>query len=139
MESQTGIEALNAKLLPTLAQSDDAFPQSYGSPFEAQDVPSRSMSRSPNQFGGADAGRLDKPLPKRSSTMSNFQTMSNGRSSLAAPSASKKRSSVGGPTPSGRLNKVIADLYLLSGRTSDAVQWWGLCRPIPPTVLIYGC
>ncbi|KAG8890406.1 hypothetical protein FRB99_003869, partial [Tulasnella sp. 403] len=132
LESPTGLEALNSRLLPQIAYSDE--PEGVPFSFESRtwdvpstiQVPNGSGVETPRNSGDFSQSNGLRPTPKRSGTTSS------ARSSLApAPVNTKKRISIGlASGASGRAYKLVADLFLLAGRTSDAVQWYMESLPL---------
>lgn len=66
-----------------------------------------------------------RPHPHRATTGIPPSPSGSGLTAVNSSPASKKRTTTYmSATSNGRLGKLVADLYLLSGRTSDAVQWY---------------
>lgn len=147
------MESLNSRTFPLLMQANPA--QLNGSQNNTIDprfrvaspaigvTPSNTLSSIRDSGGDygiyATPNGIARPSPKRSSTVSTFGS---NRSSQPTPTPMKKRNqaSTVASTNNGRLNKIIADLFLLAGRTSEAVQWFAklqymdATRTYPPTV-----
>ncbi|EGN95949.1 hypothetical protein SERLA73DRAFT_111910 [Serpula lacrymans var. lacrymans S7.3] len=51
-------------------------------------------------------------------------TSTSRQSTLGVPPAKKRQSAIGASSSHGRLYKVLADFFLLSGRTEDAALWY---------------
>ncbi|KAK7054867.1 hypothetical protein VNI00_003330 [Paramarasmius palmivorus] len=101
LESPLGNEYLNASLLPTLPALSEV-PESLD---RLPPLPSHNSQPELSKGGGS------APQIKRNS-------------SLGVPTAKKRMSGVGAASSHGRLFKVMGDLFLLSGRTEDAVIWY---------------
>ncbi|KAG8935684.1 hypothetical protein FRC02_006960 [Tulasnella sp. 418] len=126
LENSSGI--LNAKLFPTLSQlsnDEDEANRSYSS---GNLLGQHSSARNSADLSLHPTNGV-RPLPKRSSTI---MAITQPKSSLSPPSsvAKKRMSTPGSLTASGRLYKILADLYLLAGRTADAVQWYMEAMPL---------
>lgn len=139
LETPAAMESLNTRTLPLLMLANPSQPNGSDNggtdPRYRVASPGIGMANSTSLASFRDSGDygvyattngIARPQPKRSSTIS---TLGSNRSSQTTPtplSSMKKRNqpSTAGPNSNGRLNKIIADLYLLAGRTGDAVQWY---------------
>ncbi|KIO28174.1 hypothetical protein M407DRAFT_72139 [Tulasnella calospora MUT 4182] len=129
LESASGITALNGQQLPVISRSDDLgghFMQyTFGLPKKSR--PS-TFSHS-SSFNSVSSMRDSmetpsngiRPHPHRATT---GMPASPSGSMLTSPASKKRTTTYMSATSNGRLGKLVADLYLLSGRTSDAVQWY---------------
>ncbi|KAG7092479.1 hypothetical protein E1B28_008831 [Marasmius oreades] len=106
LENPLGNEYLNASSLPTLPPLSE-MPLSL-------DMTSGRLPTLPSHNSHPEISRvtsLSAPQMKRNS-------------SLGVPTAKKRISGIGAASSDGRLYKVMADLFLLSGRTQDASIWY---------------
>ncbi|ESK96998.1 hypercellular protein [Moniliophthora roreri MCA 2997] len=102
LESPLGNEYLNASLLPTLPSLSEV-------PMSLDQIPPLPSHSSQPELS---KGGVSTPQMKRNS-------------SLGVPTVAKKRmSGIGTASSHGRLFKVMGDLFLLSGRTEDALIWY---------------
>ncbi|KAE9396079.1 hypothetical protein BT96DRAFT_1041682 [Gymnopus androsaceus JB14] len=106
LESPLGNEYLNASLFPSLPAPSD-MPPSLDSKDSLPPLPSH------NSHPDMSKTALSKVAP----------TMKRN-SSLGVPTVRKRLSGIGAASSHGRLFKVMADLFLLAGRTEDAVIWY---------------
>lgn len=124
------IELLNSRLLPSLSRSStdrvffiEAEP-SESTLLRHNSAPPGQLSRPTIDTG--PLARSSTPVPSRSTNGMNGLGAGdmnvNRKSTLGVPATNKKRTSMQGPS-SGRLAKVIGDLYLLAGKLSDASYW----------------
>lgn len=134
------MESLNSRTFPLLMQAN---PSQMNGSENANEIDTRYRIASP-AIGAtpsttlasvrdsgeysvyATANGIARPQPKRSSTVSTFGSNRSSQPTPTPLSSMKKRNATSAATSStnGRLNKIIADLYLLAGRTGDAVQWY---------------
>ncbi|KAJ3829021.1 TRAPP II complex [Lentinula raphanica] len=106
LESPLGNEYLNASLFPSLPLLTD-MPPSLDSKDALPPLPSH------NSQPEISKSALSKVAPamKRNS-------------SLGVPTVRKRLSAIGAASSHGRLFKVMADFFLLAGRTEDALIWY---------------
>lgn len=132
LESASGITALNSQQLPVISRSDDLgghFMQySFGLPKKSR--PSTiSHSSSLNSISSM-RDSMDtvsngiRPHPHRATTGTPTPSASGLTAVNSSPASKKRTTTYMSATSNGRLGKIVADMYLLSGRTSDAVQWY---------------
>lgn len=129
LESPLGNEYLNSTLFPIMPSPSDLPRQlDNGSHFE----PANSLpySSQPELSGTTPQNRLQaNPNLRRSFTMASGTNPAGNsntfrQSTLGLPaSKSKRNSGIGVASSPGRLFKVLADFFLLSGRTEDATIW----------------
>lgn len=126
MDNPEGLEALNTNLLPSLSKHMDGsgyyvhgtYRPSNGSiRNSAPSVPSR-LSTVTEANGRTSRSSTPTPSPGTNGHLAS----STSSSLLSISASSKKRVSTLGPS-SGRLAKLVGDLYLLSGKLSDASYW----------------
>ncbi|KAG8937942.1 hypothetical protein FRC00_008884 [Tulasnella sp. 408] len=133
LESPSGLAALNGQQLPVISRSDDLgghFMQyTFGLPKKSR--PSTFSHSSSFNNVGSMRDSMDgpsngvRPHPHRATTGIPPSPSGSGLTAVNSSPASKKRTTTYmSATSNGRLGKLVADLYLLSGRTSDAVQWY---------------
>ncbi|KAG8861203.1 hypothetical protein FRB96_003153 [Tulasnella sp. 330] len=132
LESPASLEALNNRMFPVLAQSSVANGTDIFDPRNRSSSPAisatssfsalSSLRESSNMGSPPSLNGAIWPTPKRSSTVGqlNRVSMINSRPGTAT----KKTVSTGPSSSTGRLSKIMGDLYLLAGRTADAVQWY---------------
>ncbi|KAG8877259.1 hypothetical protein FRB97_003560 [Tulasnella sp. 331] len=130
LESPASLEALNNRMFPVLAQSSVANGTDIFDPRNRSSSPAisatssfsalSSLRESSNMGSPPSLNGAIWPTPKRSSTVGqlNRVSMINSRPGTAT----KKTVSTGPSSSTGRLSKIMGDLYLLAGRTADAVQ-----------------
>ncbi|KAJ4474536.1 TRAPP II complex [Lentinula lateritia] len=106
LESPLGNEYLNASLFPSLPLLTD-LPPSLGSKDTLPPLPSHSSQPEISKSALSKVA----PAMKRNS-------------SLGVPTVRKRLSAIGAASSHGRLFKVMADLFLLAGRTEDALIWY---------------
>ncbi|KAF9264661.1 hypothetical protein L218DRAFT_861806 [Marasmius fiardii PR-910] len=106
LENPLGNEYLNATPLPTLPPASE-MPLSLD--IASGRLPSLLSHNSHPEISRMTS--LSAPQMKRNS-------------SLGVPTAKKRVSGIGAASSDGRLYKVMADLFLLSGRTQDANIWY---------------
>ncbi|KAG9008552.1 hypothetical protein FRB93_006471 [Tulasnella sp. JGI-2019a] len=132
LESPASLEALNGRLFPMLAQAGETNGTDIMDPQHRVSSPAiitsssfgaLSAIREPGNTGSPPAlNGAGRPQVKRSSTISALN-----RTSIINPrpgTATKRATILATSNSTGRLNKIMGDLYLLSGRTADAVQWY---------------
>lgn len=134
IDTPEGLEALSSNLLPSLSKYND------GSTYFVHGAhrPSNGMSRhsAPNAVATRSALGDLNGKPARSSTpgpgTNGMAASGAGSGSLLNISASsKKRASTTGGPHSGRLAKIVGDLYLLAGKLSDATYWYVVFLILP--------
>ncbi|KAJ4487929.1 TRAPP II complex [Lentinula aciculospora] len=106
LESPLGNEYLNASLFPSLPLLTD-MPPSMDSKDTLPPLPSHSSQP-----------ELSK------SALSKVAPAMKRNSSLGVPTVRKRLSAIGAASSHGRLFKVMADCFLLAGRTEDALIWY---------------
>ncbi|KIJ44069.1 hypothetical protein M422DRAFT_252562 [Sphaerobolus stellatus SS14] len=106
LESSAGIETINSYLFPIMSNLSDS-----------QSRPSISLS---------EEQRSSTPSVIRSSIYGPGRSVPSRAVSMMSPSskASHRHSGMSVP-PTGRLFKILGDLFLLAGRNSDAAVWYG--------------
>ncbi|GJE90813.1 TRAPP II complex [Phanerochaete sordida] len=122
LESPLGNEYLNATLFPTLPPVSE-MPK----PIENEPPVRSSLPPLPSQHSQPELLRVRTPTTlsvKRNSSIGPGPPSSPFRqSSLPAPTK-KKPLTIGAVSSHGRLFKVLADFFLLAGRTMDASVWY---------------
>ncbi|KAI5122948.1 hypothetical protein M0805_006829 [Coniferiporia weirii] len=128
LESQSGSESLNAGLFARLPdyRNPRSTPDRHEDYRSSQEITALhslpDTSRSDPAFRSNDHSRFNL---KRASTLGPGTVGNTGRNSqLLAPSPKKRQSAVGAGTTHARLYKVLGDLFLLAGRTMDAIIWY---------------
>ncbi|KAG9019650.1 hypothetical protein FRB90_011996 [Tulasnella sp. 427] len=133
-ESASGLAALNNQQLPVISRSDDLgghFMQyTFGLPKKGRPSTISHSSSANNISSLRDS--MDtvpngtRPHPHRATTgIPPSPPPGSGSAGIQSSPASKKRTTTYmSASSNGRLGKLVADLFLLSGRTSDAVQWY---------------
>lgn len=122
LESPLGNEYLNASVLPTLPSLSE-LPASLNNNARGDSLPPLPSHNSQPDMGKSGLTLASHPGMKRvSSSGPNYR-----QSSLGVPTVKKKRlSGIGAASSHGRLFKVLADFFLLAGRTEDASIWYGV-------------
>jgi hypothetical protein len=121
LESPVGNEYLNSTLFPVVPSNYD-LPASLVNEYRN----SLSTNSSRTDISESSSRRSSLSLKRTSSAGNNVTSPSKKsfrQSVLTPPAAPKKRSVLGAASSEGRLFKVLADLFLLAGRTQDAVMW----------------
>ncbi|KAG8925375.1 hypothetical protein FRC01_010290 [Tulasnella sp. 417] len=133
LESPSGIAALSGQQLPVISRSDDLgghFMQyTFGLPKKSRPSTFSHSSSFNNVSSLRDSMDTPsngiRPHPHRATTGMTPSPSGSALTAVNSSPASKKRTTTYmSATSNGRLGKIVADLYLLSGRTSDAVQWY---------------
>ncbi|KAF9075275.1 TRAPP II complex [Rhodocollybia butyracea] len=106
LESPLGNEYLNASLFPTLPALTD-IPPSLEKKDSLPPIPSH------NSQPEISKSALSKVAPSMKRN-----------SSLGVPTVRKRISGIGAASSHGRLFKIMADFFLLAGRTEDAMIWY---------------
>ncbi|KAH7914700.1 TRAPP II complex [Hygrophoropsis aurantiaca] len=128
LETPLGNEYLNSTLFPTLPTSSQMPP-----PLDSDskfDLPPHLMSHSSqSEIGFSTLNAPSNFILKRNSSATPGVNPStsmnpNRQSTLSIPPVKKRPSAVGAASPHGRLYKVLADFFLLAGRTEDATLWY---------------
>ena len=129
METPLGNEYLNATLFPTLPP-----PSELPKPLDMDGVSRSSLPPLPVQHSQPELGTASSIL--RSMTPSTLSVKRNSsigpglstspyrHSSLPPQTAKKRQTAIGAVSSHGRLFKVLGDLFLLAGRTTDATIWY---------------
>lgn len=81
-------------------------------------LPPLSSHNSQPEITPANLSVSRAPLKRNSSSAPGFR-----HSTLGVPSAKKRLSGIGVASSHGRLFKVLADFFLLAGRTEEALVW----------------
>ncbi|CAE6527717.1 unnamed protein product [Rhizoctonia solani] len=113
LETPAGIDALSVGLFPTLAVAEETSAPglTFGSHGIVSNGPlSRSQSDPHHGMGPNTASLAPRPTAKRQSTIGVGGSMNKKKGGVAPPTA--------------RFGKVVGDLYLLSGKLTDAMIWY---------------
>jgi hypothetical protein len=118
LETSIGNEYLNSALLPSLPSSSE-IQISLDNTSKRDSLPPLPTHNSQPELSAATMSRA---LKRNSSAGAGFR-----QQSLILPPP-KKRTAFGAASGHGRLFKVLGDLFLLAGKTEDALIWWAnLC------------
>lgn len=123
VESTIGMESLNSGLFPTITNFSD-----QRTPFESPTAARHSLPSTPTALSNnsqQEAGHVHSSIPamRRASTFDPTRPSRNVSLAAAVTSKSAKRQSIIGVPPTGRLFKLLGDLFLLAGRSADAGVW----------------
>ncbi|CAE6441631.1 unnamed protein product [Rhizoctonia solani] len=114
LETPAGIDALSVGLFPTLAVAEEASAPglTFGSHGIVSNGPLPRSHSDPHYGMGLKhtASLAPRPTPKRQSTVGVGGSMNKKKGGVAPPTA--------------RFGKVVGDLYLLSGKLTDAMAWY---------------
>jgi trafficking protein particle complex subunit 9 len=116
LENPVGNEYLNSSVLPTLPPPND-MPQPLDRRDSLPPLPPRNKqeeSSTPSQ-----STSKTNPLKHNPSTASVYRQAVGG-----VPPSKRRLAGIGVSSSHGRLFKVLADFFLLSGRTGDALVWY---------------
>jgi hypothetical protein len=117
LESPVGNEYLNSGLFATLLPSQ--LPSALDMEQRSESPP---LTHSQPELSTISNLRKSSTLKRTSSAGPALPSLR--QSTLSAPASGKKRTSaIGAASSHGRLFKVLGDVFLLAGRTEDAVVW----------------
>lgn len=129
LETPLGNEYLNSTLFPTLPP-----PSELPKPLDMDGISRSSLPPLPLQHSQPELATGSSIL--RSITPSTLSVKRNSsigpglsgspyrHSSLPLQTAKKRQTAIGAVSSHGRLFKVLGDLFLLAGRTTDATIWY---------------
>ncbi|KAH7926321.1 hypothetical protein BV22DRAFT_1087325 [Leucogyrophana mollusca] len=128
LETPLGNEYLNSTLFPTLPTSSQ-MPPPLDSDSKFDSVPHIPSHSSQPELASSNLTAPSNFLLKRNSSSgpginSSPSTNPHRQSTLGIPPVKKRSTAVGAVSPHGRLYKVLADFFLLAGRTEDAALWY---------------
>ncbi|KAF8590613.1 hypothetical protein K439DRAFT_1382134 [Ramaria rubella] len=128
VESPIGMETLNNNVFPAITSLSDQR-NSYESPtLSRNSLPSNLSASGNSNQKETGISRSTTPVNKRTIALDTSRPgLTPRNASLAAtvtPKSTRRQSGIGIPL-TGRLFKLLGDLFLLAGRTSDACVWYG--------------
>lgn len=130
LETPLGSEVLNSVLFPLVPSTSDPQDLTNENGNHNSHPPMLTQHSEPEMSLNGASTRAKSPpsFLKRTTTMGPSMTTAassiNRNSTLGVPPPKKRQSTFGPQSAHGRLFKVLGDLFLLAGRTMDAVIWY---------------
>jgi trafficking protein particle complex subunit 9 len=127
LESPLGNEYLNATTFPMLPAASEMPKPIFDEPDSQIPMPHLLSYNSQPELNVANGSLLGKTvimgLKRNSSAGPGMAPYASRQSTLSVATAKKRQSTIGATSSHGRLYKVLADFFLMAGRTEDASVW----------------